>query len=136
MALLISANVIRSFDRYPFILLSLTCSLQEAKAASLILLAQIWQSERDRVNAISKAEHRGHCSARMREGPRRPDRGDDGRYPPGRAPTYAQRESWGTSGRVPPPIDRCAKCGAPNPDRDNRSGKRFTGDWGGRGRRP
>lgn len=94
MALLISANVIviRSFNRYPLILLSLASSLQEAKAASLILLAQIWRSERDRVNAVSKAVHRGHRSARMREGPRGPDRGDDVIDPTGRVRNPDKRE--------------------------------------------
>lgn len=42
-------NVVR-FDRYPFIFLTLTLSLQASYAAPLILLAQNRQDDRDRVN--------------------------------------------------------------------------------------
>ena len=47
-----------SFDRYPFILLNLTFSLQAAYAAPLILLAQTRQADREKIRAESDAIHR------------------------------------------------------------------------------
>jgi uncharacterized membrane protein len=46
------------FDVYPFILLNLAFSLQAAYAASLILLAQTRQADRDKAHADADAQHR------------------------------------------------------------------------------
>jgi uncharacterized membrane protein len=51
------------WDPYPFILLNLAFSLQAAYAAPLILLAQTRQAERDKIVAISDAEHRDAVAA-------------------------------------------------------------------------
>lgn len=47
-----------SFDIYPFLLLNLAFSLQAAYAASLILLAQTRQAERDKASTEADALHR------------------------------------------------------------------------------
>ncbi len=56
--ILANATGIVQFDLYPFILLNLAFSLQDAYAAPLILLAQTRQADRDKAHAESDAEHR------------------------------------------------------------------------------
>ena len=59
-ALWIGANIpgFARFDLYPFILLNLAFSLQEAYAAPLILLAQTRQADRDKAHADADTRHR------------------------------------------------------------------------------
>ncbi|MGZ6728845.1 MAG: DUF1003 domain-containing protein [Gaiellaceae bacterium] len=50
-----AVGIALAWDPYPFILLNLAFSLQAAYAAPLILLAQTWQAERDKI-ADDRAE--------------------------------------------------------------------------------
>ena len=60
-ALEIAANAVAfglHWDPYPFILLNLAFSTEAAYAASLILLAQTHQAERDKIRDTAVQEHR------------------------------------------------------------------------------
>ena len=60
-ALEIAANAVAfgaHWDHYPFILLNLAFSTEAAYAASLILLAQTRQAERDKIRDTAVQEHR------------------------------------------------------------------------------
>ena len=60
-ALEIAANAVAfglHWDSYPFILLNLAFSTEAAYAASLILLAQTRQAERDKIRDTAVQEHR------------------------------------------------------------------------------
>ena len=56
--ILLNVFGLTKFDLYPFILLNLAFSLQAAYAATLILLAQTRQADRDKVHADADAQHR------------------------------------------------------------------------------
>ncbi len=55
------------FDKYPFILLNLTFSLQAAYAAPLILLAQTRQADRDKAHSEADALHREEIAYQMQK---------------------------------------------------------------------
>jgi uncharacterized membrane protein len=55
-----------TFDHYPFILLNLAFSLQAAYAASLMLLAQTRQADRDKAHSEADAQHREEIGFQLR----------------------------------------------------------------------
>ncbi len=55
--------VAKRWDPYPFILLNLAFSLQAAYAASLILLAQTRQADRDKAKSAHDIKHREDLAA-------------------------------------------------------------------------